>query len=81
MSTLFFRAFGCFRLLTGLAESLPLGLLTGFLRGSIRGTGEPFWPGEGDLAHYLNTRSDLHFALLNDTVQRWSAGRGETSAK
>lgn len=29
--------------------------------------------GEGDLAHFLETRSDLHFALLNDTVRRWSS--------
>ena len=31
------------------------------------------FPGEGDLAHFLETRSDLHFALLNDTVRRWSS--------
>lgn len=29
--------------------------------------------GQGDLAHFLETRSDLHFDLLNDTVQRWSS--------
>lgn len=28
--------------------------------------------GEGDLAHFLHTRTDLHFVLLNDTVARWT---------
>ncbi|CAE7023517.1 CSMD3 [Symbiodinium sp. CCMP2456] len=29
--------------------------------------------GQGDLAHFLLTRQDLHFALLNDTAERWSS--------
>jgi len=28
--------------------------------------------GGGDLAHFLHTRTDLHFVLLNDTVARWT---------
>jgi len=27
---------------------------------------------QGDLAHFLQTRNDLHFALLNDTVEKWT---------
>lgn len=39
----------------------------------------PWWSGQGDLAHFLETRSDLHFDLLNDSVQRWSAWHGNTN--